>query len=101
MKSYRILMGLVVWTSGLLSGAVCHATDIKGTISSTLTLTQDSRLVGDVNCNVPLTTADANGFSPCIAFGASHITLSLNGHTLTGPVNPLTNVSKEPQRACR
>jgi hypothetical protein len=70
-----------------------QATDISGTITSTLTIPDDSRLVGDVNCNVPLTTADANGVAPCIAFGASHIVLHLNGHTLNGPVTPPTNCS--------
>jgi len=70
-----------------------QATDISGTITSTLTISEDSQLVNDVNCNVPLTTADANGVASCIAFGASHITLHLNGHTLTGPVNPPTNCS--------
>jgi hypothetical protein len=70
-----------------------QATDISGTITSTLTIFDDSRLVGNVNCNVPLTGADANGVASCIAFGASHITLHLNGHTLTGPVTPPTNCS--------
>jgi len=70
-----------------------QAKDISGTITSTVTIMDDSRLVGDVNCNVPLTTADANGVAPCIAFGASHITLDLNGHTLGGPVIPPTNCS--------
>src|SRR5258708_15120965 len=70
-----------------------QATDISGTITSTLTIFDDSRLVGNVNCNVPLTAADANGVASCIAFGASDITLHLNGHTLTGPVTPPTNCS--------
>jgi parallel beta-helix repeat protein len=70
-----------------------QATDISGTITSTLTISDDSRLVSDVNCNVPLTSADANGVAPCIAFGASYITLHLNGHTLSGPVTPPTNCS--------
>ncbi len=70
-----------------------QATDISGTIISTLTIFDDSELVGDVNCNVPLTAADAKGAASCIAFGASHIALHLNGHTLTGPVTPPTNCS--------
>jgi hypothetical protein len=74
--------------------ARAQGTDIPGgTINSTLTISNDSRLVGDINCNVPLTSADANGVAPCIAFGASHITLHLNGHTLSGPVTPPTNCS--------
>ena len=47
-----------------------------GTISTTLTLTQDSELVGDVTCTV------VGG--PCIAFGAPDIKLRLNGFTITG-----------------
>jgi hypothetical protein len=61
-----------------------QATDISGNISSTLTISDDSQLVGDVTCTVPLTAPGAN---PCIAFGADHIKLTLNGHTITGPVD--------------
>jgi hypothetical protein len=68
--------------------ATGQATDISGTISSTLTISNDSRLVGDVNCSVALLK------SPCIVFGANGITLSLQGHTITGPVvDPPTNCS--------
>jgi hypothetical protein len=84
-------------TLAILALFVCadraQATDISGTITSTLTISDDSRLVSDVNCNVPLTTADVNGVASCIAFGVSHITLRLNGHTLTGPASPPTNCS--------
>jgi hypothetical protein len=52
---------------------------ISGTISTTLTITQDSKLVGDVTCTV------VGG--PCITFGASDIKLRLNGFTMTG-TNP-------------
>ena len=67
-----------------------QATDLSGTITSTITITQDSRLVGDVTCAVPLTMTGAN---PCIAFGFDHIKLKLNGHTITGPVTPPTGCS--------
>jgi len=53
-----------------------RATDISGTISTTLTITNDSRLVGDVTCSVT--------GAPCIAFGASGLTLDLNTYTITG-----------------
>ena len=53
-----------------------HATDIGGTISSTLTITEDSQLVDDVTCTVTGT--------PYIVVGASHVTLELNGFTMTG-----------------
>jgi parallel beta-helix repeat protein len=65
-------------------GTAC-ATDLKGTITSTVTILADSQLVGDVTCSVPITQAGAN---PCIAFGANHIKLKLNGHTMTGGVTP-------------
>ena len=67
-----------------------QATDISGTISSTLTIFDDSQLVGDVTCTVPL---DMSGANPCIAFGVDHIKLRLNGHTITGPVDPPTGCS--------
>ena len=59
----------------LLSGGRPHATEISGAISNTLTIYDDSELVGDVTCTV------AGG--PCIQFGASDIKLRLNGHTIT------------------
>jgi|GEM_PF-1611093 len=65
-----------------------QATDISGTITSTLTISDDSRLVGDVACAVPLSMADSIGASACIAFGRDHIKLKLNGHTISGPVAP-------------
>jgi hypothetical protein len=65
-----------------------QARDISGNIPSTLTIFDDSRLVGDVNCTDALLKA------LCIAFfGAGHIDLNLNGHTITGPVDPPTNCS--------
>jgi len=49
---------------------------ISGTISTTLTLTTDSELVGNVTCTV--------SGAPCLASGAPNITLRLNGYTMTG-----------------
>jgi hypothetical protein len=49
---------------------------ISGTISTTLTLTQDSELVGNVTCAV--------SGGPCIQFGAQNIKLRLNGFTMSG-----------------
>jgi parallel beta-helix repeat protein len=43
--------------------------------------------VGDVNCTAAVLKA------PCIVFGANQIKLNLNGHTITGPVDPPTNCS--------
>jgi parallel beta-helix repeat protein len=82
------LKALTCLASFVLAVFVCagraQATDLSGTISSTVTITEDSQLVGDVTCAVPLTVPGAN---PCIAFGADHVKLRLNGHTITGPVD--------------
>lgn len=73
-----IVFGLAVFA---LTTTV-SATDIRGTISTTLTITQDSQLVGDVTCTVVA--------APCIAFGASGISLRLNGFTITGLADRVT-----------
>jgi Right handed beta helix region len=91
---HRMAIAALVVLALFVCAERAQATNIPGgTITSTVTISDDSRLVGDVNCNVPLTSADANGVAPCIAFGASDITLHLNGHTLSGPVTPPTNCS--------
>jgi hypothetical protein len=59
-----------------------RAADISGTITTTLTIMDDSKLVGDVTCAV---TGAA-----CIAFGAGGLTLDLNGFTITGLADPAT-----------
>lgn len=64
----------------LLCAATIHAAEISGTITSTMVLTDDSWLVGDVTCRV------VGG--PCIRVGASNITLWLNGFNLTGQADP-------------
>jgi parallel beta-helix repeat protein len=74
MRSYRIF-GAVIFTIG-----IGHAMDIQGTISSTLVLSEDSQLVGDVTCTVQ--------GAECINMGAPNIRLALNGFTMTGQGNP-------------
>lgn len=68
------LLGLILY-AGRSQGA---ETKIGGTISTTVTLTQDSELVGDVTCMV------VGG--PCIASGAPNIKLRLHGFTMTGTI---------------
>lgn len=68
------LLGLIL-SAGSSQAA---ETKISGTISTTITITQDSELVGDVTCQV------AGG--PCIQFGAENIKLRLNGFTMTGTI---------------
>jgi len=65
-----------------VSASSSQAKEIGGTISSTLTITEDSQLVDDVTCRV---TGAA-----CIAFGAAGVTLDLNGFTMTGQADPAT-----------
>ena len=67
----------VVFASG-----AAYAEDISGTIVRTLMLSETSRLVGDVTCQVT--------GAPCIAFGAPNIALNLNGFTMTGANDPAT-----------
>lgn len=70
-KLFVAAVAAVLSTTGIAGAA-----SISGTISSTLTLTSNSQLVGDVQCTVT--------GAPCILFGASNIVLKLNGHTITG-----------------
>jgi hypothetical protein len=56
--------------------------EIGGKISNTLMITEDSQLVDDVDCAV---TGAA-----CLVIAASHVTLDLNGFTLTGQGNSQT-----------
>jgi hypothetical protein len=67
----------------IVCASAAQATEISGTISTTLTIYDDSELVDDVTCAVP-------PGKPCIEFGASDITLKLHGFTITGPANPPT-----------
>jgi hypothetical protein len=82
MRSTRRLRSTVLGLGVLLMSSPASATDIRGTISNTLTITDNSRLVGDVTCTV--TSA------PCIAFGASGISLKLNGFSISGNADAAT-----------
>jgi len=72
------------WSSAFLATFLCagfaNAADISGTVSTTLTILENSRLVGDVTCTV-------NG-APCLDIGAPNVTLDLNGFTVTGLGDP-------------
>jgi hypothetical protein len=82
MTRLTALFALLFWTSS------AYAADISGTISTTLTISDDSKLVGDVTCTV----TDA----PCIAVGAPGITLDLNGFTMTGLADAQTGCNGVP-----
>jgi hypothetical protein len=76
MRVSRLAWALVLF----VSVETARAEDITGPIAVTKTIFEDSQLVGDVICTTTL--------SPCIDFGASHITLRLNGFTITGRAEP-------------
>lgn len=53
--------------------------EIHGVITATVTIDENSKLTGDVQC--------LQSTGPCIRFGKSGIKLDLNGFTMTGPAN--------------
>ena len=69
----------------VLSAGSARAMDISGTISSTLTIADNSKLVGDVTCTVV--------GAPCITFGVSGLTLDLNGYNMVGLGDAATGCS--------
>jgi hypothetical protein len=77
-----IAVSLLVSSMMCITTAVAHAEDIGGVIVVTKVIFENSQLVDHVIC--------AETARPCIDFGASHITLRLNGFTITGPAQPDT-----------
>jgi len=71
----RLILSVFTAFAFLVCSARVQATEISGNISTTLTIYNDSELVGDVKCMV--------AGNPCIDFGASGIKLRLNGFTIT------------------
>jgi parallel beta-helix repeat protein len=71
-----VAVGLILTTN------LARAEEIRGLIVRTLILSEDTWLVGDVQCTVE--------GAPCIAFGAPDITLYLSGWTITGLANATT-----------
>ena len=80
------ILGAMVLSTAMAGRA--HATDISGTITTTLTIISNSQLIGDVTCQVT--------GAPCIViqnpygFFGIHPTLDLNGFTITGLADPQT-----------
>src|SRR5690349_8289071 len=64
----------------LFCGGAVDARDISGVITSQLTITEDSQLLGDVTCST--------GGVSCIVIGAPSVTLKMNGFTMTGEADP-------------
>jgi len=73
---------LLVGVSLFLLSDIALAGQIEGRITTTLTITEDSVLVGDVTC--------ALENASCIAFGAPGITLDLDGFAITGLADAAT-----------
>jgi len=75
-----------LFTPFLVALFVCagtaQAAKISGMISSTMMITEDSQLVGDVTCTVT--------GAPCLDVVASNVTLDLNGFSMTGQASPQT-----------
>jgi hypothetical protein len=71
--SNRVILPVLVFVVSALfpSAGRMQAREISGSISTTLTIFEDSELVGDVTCMV--------AGAPCIALGAPGIKLRLNG----------------------
>jgi len=64
----------------LLAAGNALAVEISGTITSTLSITEDSWLTGNVRCQVQ--------GAPCIRVDAPNISLWLLGYSITGLANP-------------
>jgi len=77
----RIRLQVATLLLGVSVAGTASAADLRGTISSTVTITEDSQLVGNVTC---LVTGAA-----CITFGAPGISLKLNGFSMTGQGDPV------------
>jgi hypothetical protein len=75
--AHRINLLFLALSGFLLCAGRTSASEIPGgNTSTTITITDDSELTGDVDCTMT--------GKPCIAFGASGIKLRLNGFTITG-----------------
>jgi len=79
----RIMFSVLSVFALFVCGARVQAAEISGTHTSTLTIYDDSELVGDVKCMV--------SGNPCIQFGASDIKLRLNGYSITEEITGCTS----------
>ena len=80
--SIRISIPVFFVLGLLVCGARAQANGISGTISTTLTVSEDSELAGDVTCKV--------AGAPCIVIGASGVKLRLNGFAITEDITGCT-----------
>lgn len=83
MRYVRAVFAMLVFGASLgVTAGAQPSIELSGTISTTLTITRDARLVGDVTCTVV--------GAPCIQIGASGVTLRLEGFSITGQSDPVT-----------
>jgi hypothetical protein len=76
---------LVFCFSAVASGGAQPSLALSGTISTTLSLTSDAELVGDVTCTVT--------GAPCIRIDAPGVSLRLNGFSISGQADPALGCS--------
>jgi len=81
----RVIVSVFIVFAFFLCTARVQAAEISGTISTTLTIYNDSELVGDVKCMVV--------GNPCIDFGASDLKLRLNGYSITEEITGCTSAT--------
>ena len=81
MMTRRVIVVAVVLLAVFVEASAARAEDLQGTIVRTLMLSENSRVVGDITCQVT--------GAPCIAFGAPNIALNLNGFSITGQTDPV------------
>jgi len=74
------LVAAFVCGASMMATGMARAEDISGNVTRPLMLSENTRLVGDITCQVT--------GAPCIAFAAPDIVLGLNGFTITGPNDP-------------
>jgi hypothetical protein len=81
MMTRRVIVVAVMLGAVFVEASAARAEDLQGTIVRTLLLSENSRVVGDITCQVT--------GAPCIAFGAPNIALNLNGFSITGQNDPV------------
>src|SRR5437763_422030 len=85
MKCPHMVTIVFLYFAVVFSAGTASAMDVSGTISSTLTITENSKLVVDVTCTVV--------GAACITFGVSGLTLDLNGYNMVGLGDSTTGCS--------
>src|SRR5256885_10361785 len=85
MKCPHMVSIVFLYFAAVFSAGTASALDVSGTISSTLTITDNSKLVGDVTCTVV--------GAACITFGVSGLTLDLNSYNMVGLGDAATGCS--------